>query len=58
MSQNHGRDAPAINSTKKSSLFEVPSGLSVGQEEDTATIHYRAVVAINYKTVAAILLIF
>ena len=24
MSQNHGRDAPAINSTKKSSLFEVP----------------------------------
>jgi hypothetical protein len=26
MSQNHGRDAPAINSTKKSSLFEVPFG--------------------------------
>src|SRR4249920_3037975 len=24
MSQNHGRDAPAINSTKKLSLFEVP----------------------------------
>src|SRR5262249_32115930 len=25
MSQNHGRNAPAINSTKKSSLFEVPN---------------------------------
>jgi hypothetical protein len=24
MSQNHGRDAPAINSTKNLSLFEVP----------------------------------
>jgi hypothetical protein len=24
MSQNHGRDAPAINSTKKLSWFEVP----------------------------------
>jgi hypothetical protein len=24
MSQNHGRDAPAINSTRKLSLFEVP----------------------------------
>jgi len=29
MSQNHGRDAPAINSTKKSSLFEVPYSLSI-----------------------------
>ena len=35
MSQNHGRNAPAINSTKKSSLFEVPSKDSRSLRTDT-----------------------
>ena len=40
MSQNHGRNAPAINSTKKSSLFEVPCSLSSGIDPIDSDTNY------------------
>jgi hypothetical protein len=46
MSQNHGPDAPAINSTKKLSLFEVPYSPGTVQEASAAardlTVHQLA----------------
>jgi hypothetical protein len=38
MSQNHGRDASAINSTKKLSLFEVPYSEPTPEHHKTACV--------------------